>query len=194
MSCAGGEDDHATFFQVTEGPAADERFGHVFHLDRGEDAGFHSGLFEGILEGERVDDRREHAHVVGRVTVHLTLVGGGGAPPDVASTDDDSELEGRREDFFDLVGEATDHRVGEVIRGIAQCFARKFEKEPAGFSRVGGRIVIVPGTLSFAWAAERGRRRERTGGFRRGFFERATGGHERVWREKGSERKEKFFG
>jgi hypothetical protein len=81
-----------------------------------------------------------------------------------------------------------------MIRGIAQCFARKFEEEAAGFSRVGGRIVIVPGTLSFAWAAERGRRRERTGGFRRGFFERATGGHERVWREKGFERKEKFFG
>jgi hypothetical protein len=88
--------------------------------------------------------------------------------------------------------------VGKVIGRIAQCFARKLEEEPAGFFRVGGRIGIVPGTFSFAWAAERRRRRERrrvrTGGFRRGFFERATGGHERVWREKGFERKEKFFG
>jgi hypothetical protein len=59
---------------------------------------------------------------------------------------------------------------------------------------VGGRIGVVPGTFSFAWAAERRRRRERTGGFRRGFFYRATGRHERVWREKGCERKKKFFG
>ena len=56
-----------------------------------------------------------------------------------------------------------------------------------------GRIGIVSGTFSFAWTAERGGRIERTGGFRRGFFERATGGHERVWREKGFERKEKFL-
>jgi len=58
---------------------------------------------------------------------------------------------------------------------------------------VSGGIGIVPGTFSFAWAAERRRRRERAGGFRRGFFERATGRHKRVWREKGFERKEKFF-
>jgi len=115
MSCAGGEDDYASFFQVAEGSAADERFSHVFHFDGGEDAGFHSGLFEGVLESERVDDRRKHAHVVGGIAVHLTLVGGGGASPDVASTDDDSELKRGREDFFDLVGEAPDHRVGKVI-------------------------------------------------------------------------------
>ena len=80
-----------------------------------------------------------------------------------------------------------------MIRGIAQRFTGKFEEKTAGFFRVGGRIGSVPGTFSFARTAERGRRRERTGGFRRGFFERATGGHERVWREKGFERKEKFF-
>jgi hypothetical protein len=60
--------------------------------------------------------------------------------------------------------------VGKVIRGIAQCFARKFEKESAGFFRMSGRIGIILGTFSFAWAAERGGRREGTGGFRWGFF------------------------
>jgi hypothetical protein len=45
-----------------------------------------------------------------------------------------------------------------MIRGIAQRFAGKFEEKSAGFFRVGGRIVIVSGTLSFAWAAERVRR------------------------------------
>jgi len=58
--------------------------------------------------------------------------------------------------------------MGEMIRGIAQGFAGKFEEKTAGFFRVGGRIRSVPGTFSFARTAERGR--ERTGGFRRGFF------------------------
>jgi hypothetical protein len=77
--------------------------------------------------------------------------------------------------------------VGEVIRGIAECFAGKLKEESAGFFRVGGRIGSVPWTFSFARTAERGR--ERTGGFRRVFFLGATGGHDRVWREKGFERK-----
>jgi len=60
--------------------------------------------------------------------------------------------------------------VGEMIRGIAQRFAGKFEEKSAGFFRVGGGISIVSGTLSFARTAERGRGGKRTGGFRWGLF------------------------
>jgi hypothetical protein len=60
--------------------------------------------------------------------------------------------------------------MGKMIRGIAQGFAGKFEEKPAGFFRVGGGIGVVPGTLSFARTAERGRGGKRTGGFRWGFF------------------------
>jgi hypothetical protein len=42
-------------------------------------------------------------------------------------------LEGGREDAFDLVGEALDDGVREVVGGVAQCFAGKFEEEAACF-------------------------------------------------------------
>jgi hypothetical protein len=42
-------------------------------------------------------------------------------------------LERRREDTFDLVGEALDDGVREVVGGVAQCFTGKFEKETACF-------------------------------------------------------------
>jgi hypothetical protein len=42
-------------------------------------------------------------------------------------------LEGGREDAFDLVGEASDDGVREVVGGVAQCFAGKFEEETACF-------------------------------------------------------------
>jgi hypothetical protein len=46
-------------------------------------------------------------------------------------------LERGREDAFDLVGEALDDGVREVVGRVAQCFARKFEEEAACFVRVG---------------------------------------------------------
>jgi hypothetical protein len=51
-------------------------------------------------------------------------------------------LERRREDTFDLVGEASDDGVREVVGGVAQCFARKFEEEATCFVRVGGGVGV----------------------------------------------------
>jgi len=129
MSGAGGEDDHAAFVEVAEGPATDERFGDIFHLDGGHDAGLDSGVLEGVLEGEGVDDCGEHTHVVGGVAVHPAFAGGGGAPPDVSSSDDDGELERGRENVTDLVGEATRDGLGEVIAGFGEGFAGELQKE-----------------------------------------------------------------
>jgi len=36
---AGGKDDHASFIEVAEGPAANKGFGHIFHFNSGHDAG-----------------------------------------------------------------------------------------------------------------------------------------------------------
>jgi len=129
MARAGGEDDHASLVEVAEGPATDEGLGDVFHFDGGHDAGLNSGMFEGVLEGEGVDDRGEHAHVISGVAVHPALPGGGGAPPDVSSSDDDGKLEGGRENVADLVGKATRDGLGEVIAGFGESFAGKFQKE-----------------------------------------------------------------
>jgi hypothetical protein len=49
----------------------------------------------------------------------LTFVGRGGASPNIAASDHDTELEGGREDAFDLVGEALDDGMREVVGGVA---------------------------------------------------------------------------
>jgi hypothetical protein len=100
-------------------------------------------------------------------------------------------LERGREDTFDLVGEALDDGVREVVGGIAQCFAGKFEKEAACFVRVGGGEGI--GFLSVRKIFGRATRDGRgAGGFCGGFFLGTTGRHDGVWRETGSQRKENF--
>jgi hypothetical protein len=95
-------------------------------------------------------------------------------------------LEGGREDAFDLVGEALDDVVREVVGGVAQCFAGKFEEEAPCFLGVGGGVGVVSVRLIFAWATRDGRGAR---GFCGGFFLGTTRGHDRVWRETGSKRK-----
>ena len=51
----------------------------------------HAVLLQGILEGEAVHDRREHAHVVAGRPFHA-LGGRREAAEDVAATDDDGDL------------------------------------------------------------------------------------------------------
>ena len=190
MSRAGGKDHDSSFLQVTQGTATNERFGHILHLDSGEYSGLDSCVFEGVLQGEGVDHGRQHSHVVGRVAVHLTVVGCGGASPNISAADDDTELERGRKDTFDLVGEALNDGVRKVAGGVAQCFARKFEEEAPCFLGVGGGVGVVSVRLIFAWATRDGGGAR---GFCGGFFWGTTGGHDRVWRERGSERKENFL-
>jgi hypothetical protein len=78
-------------------------------------------------------------------------------------------LERGREDAFDLVGEALDDGVREVVGGIAQCFTGKFEEQATCFVRVGGREGI--GFLSVRKIFGRATRDGRgAGGFSGGFF------------------------
>jgi hypothetical protein len=78
--------------------------------------------------------------------------------------------------------------VREVVGGVAQCFAGKFEEEAACFVRVGGGEGI--GFLSVGKIFRRAMRNVGgSGGFCGGFFLGTTGGHDRVWRETGSQRK-----
>src|SRR6266481_4485532 len=65
------KDDHPAFFQMPQGAAANERFRHLVHFQRGHNTGEHTLLFEGILQSERVDHGGQHAHVVGGNAVHI---------------------------------------------------------------------------------------------------------------------------
>ncbi len=56
---------------MPDGPAADVRLGHLMHLDGGHHARGHAGLFERVLQRQRVDHGGQHAHVIRRHAIHV---------------------------------------------------------------------------------------------------------------------------
>jgi hypothetical protein len=103
-------------------------------LDAGDD--FH--LFQAIHEGERVDDGREHAHVVACGAFDAAFFPGESAK-DVAAADDDADLDAEGVDFLNLGANAFE---GEAVYGVAggfaaQDFAAEFEDDAFVFDRRG---------------------------------------------------------
>ncbi len=91
IRCSGGEDDGASFFEMTNGPAANIGLGHLMHLNRGHDAGGNTQAFERILKGERIDDGCEHPHVIASNAIHV--VGGrSDASKNIASAENEPYL------------------------------------------------------------------------------------------------------
>ena len=93
MGVAGtcGENDDPAFFEVAHGAPADERFGHLMHLDRALQPRPNALLFKSVLKSQSVDDSRQHPHVVaGGAVDRKRLL----ARPteDVAAADDDGHL------------------------------------------------------------------------------------------------------
>ena len=68
---AADEDHRPSLLQMADGPAADERLRHLVHLDGAHQPRADAPAFQRILHGQTVDDRGQHAHVVGRHAVHL---------------------------------------------------------------------------------------------------------------------------
>ena len=52
-------------FQMPAGAAADVGLGDAVHVDGGHHARFAAERFQGVLQGQGVDDGGQHAHVVG---------------------------------------------------------------------------------------------------------------------------------
>ena len=125
----GGEHDHPPLFEVADGAPRDVGLGDLGHRDRGLDARRLPHAFERVLQRERVDDGRQHPHVVGSRPVHAAL-GAGHAAEDVPAADHYRDLHaqlGVR--GGDLFGDALDHggvdprargRVGEHLTGELQ--------------------------------------------------------------------------
>ena len=101
---AGAEDDDAALLEVALGAARDVRLGDLGHRDGGLHARLGAGLLEEVLQGERVHDGAEHAHVVGAAAVHAALRELGAAE-EVAAADDDRDLDVLRR-LGDLAGDA----------------------------------------------------------------------------------------
>ena len=84
--------------------AADERLSDGPHLDGGREPRGDADVLQGVLERQGIDDRREHAHVVGGGAVHA-LGAGRKAPEEVAAADDDARLDAELLNFADLGGD-----------------------------------------------------------------------------------------
>src|SRR5205823_487688 len=113
---------------MTDGAAADERLRHLGHGDGGVHARIRAAALESVLQRQRVDHRGQHAHVIAGHAVDA-FGGGGDAAKDVATADDDGDLDAGALHVDDLVGD-----VGERLRVDAgpppphQRLAGKFQK------------------------------------------------------------------
>src|SRR6185437_9364248 len=86
---------------MTNRAAADERFRDLVHLDRRLNARIDALLFECVLQCERVDDRGQHAHVVGGDAVHVAGLLGDAAKK-ISASDDNGDLHADRVDVAEF--------------------------------------------------------------------------------------------
>ena len=92
---AGRADDDAALLEMPDGAAADERLGDLGHRDRARHARGDAAALERILQGDGVDDRGQHPHVIAGHAVD-PLGGRGHAAEDVSAADDDGDLDAHR--------------------------------------------------------------------------------------------------
>ena len=99
-------DEHrdAALLEVADRAAADVRLGDLVHRDGGHDPRRDAGALEGVLQGQAVHDRRQHADVVAGRAVHAARRGREAAE-DVAAADDDADLDAEAVDDRDLLGD-----------------------------------------------------------------------------------------
>lgn len=97
-----------------------------------------AGLLEEVLEGERVHDGAQHAHVVGSAAVHAALAQLGAAE-EVASSDDDGDLDAI-DGSGDVARDLRDHIGADAQLTGPESLAGELEKDAAAssaFSHVG---------------------------------------------------------
>ena len=101
------------------------------HVERRLHARGNAPLFDGVHHGERVDDGREHAHLVGGGAVHIGALP---APPEVAPADDERDLHAHIVYFDELIDDARDDLFVETELLIARKrFARELQQDPFVF-------------------------------------------------------------
>src|SRR5271157_4918909 len=132
-SRAAGQDDDPAAAQVRQRRPADERLGNLLHADGGHEPGLAAHALKRVLQGQAVDHRGRHAHVVGGGL--LDDVGAPaqlGAAEDVAATDDDGELDPARRHSGSLPGDPADLLDTDTsLAGPAEALAGELEQDSA---------------------------------------------------------------
>jgi hypothetical protein len=122
----------ATFFKVSHRTTANVGLSNLRHLDRRLDSGGLTQLFKRVLQRECIDDRCEHAHVIGLRAIH-SGTSTGHSSPDVSTTDNDGDFNiGMVCTHIDNVfGNALHNMAVNAVTGIAsESFARNLEQNP----------------------------------------------------------------
>src|SRR5487761_737712 len=125
---AGGQDHDPALLEVADSASPDVRLSDLRHLDGGHGARGNPDPLERILQRQRVDHRRQHAHVVAGGAIDAKLAGSH-ATKDVAAADDERDLDAHLVDALHLAGDGLDDReVNAVVPRAAECLAAQLEQ------------------------------------------------------------------
>ncbi len=91
---------------MADGAAKNERFGDIFHFDGRLHARFNVHLVERAAQRQRVDHSGEHAHVIGRGTIHAPM-GRRETAPDISPADHHGHLHAEIAHLFDAFANLT---------------------------------------------------------------------------------------
>src|SRR5262249_50566635 len=117
--------------EVPLGAPAAVGLGHRADLERGEHARGDALLLHRVLERERVDHAREHAHVVGAGAVEALLRRLDTADH-VAAPDHGADLDAELVDAAQVAGDARDHRRRDAEAAVArEVLAGELDQDPA---------------------------------------------------------------
>jgi hypothetical protein len=115
--------------------APDVHFGDLSHLDGRLHSGMDFEFFEGILQGERIDDSCQHSHVIGRNTIK-SLRAGGKSTENVSAPNDDTDFDTQVMNVSDLRGDSLDDLRIDTESLIAhQSFTAELQQNPTVFGR-----------------------------------------------------------
>src|SRR5712692_2892216 len=121
---------HAVFFQVPDRAPPDERLGNLFHLDGAQHAREHAFFFQRILKRQRIDDRREHAHVIAGGSVDLESLLSGPAE-NISAADHDRRLHSKFVYIFQFTRDSLNRLSvdAESLRPLKR-LSGKFQQDP----------------------------------------------------------------
>src|SRR3954466_6478582 len=144
---AGREDHDAPLLEVAHRAAADVGLGDLADVERRLHARVDLELLEGVLELQRVEDDRQHPHVVGGRAVH-PLGRARDAAVDVPRAEDNRDLDPAVVDALDLLGDlAQALEVGAVLEVAHERLAGQLEQDapedggrPVGHSPTANRV------------------------------------------------------
>ena len=134
------------FLQVAAGAAADVRLGHAVGADGGHQPGVAAERLQRVLQGQAVDHRGQHAHVMGRGLVDARVAGGElGPAEDVAAADDDGDLHAVLGGVVGLPGDVQHGVHGDAaLAGMHETLAGNLQHHAAVLGRR-DRLVLCLG-------------------------------------------------